>query len=375
MLTEGPLIRSLGEIMSTWNSTLFMIDTLERGGSQNQLLLIARHLHKTSNCQLNLVVFRSPLTLLEEFQSAGANVVVIEKSKVIDLYFLRKLVKYIKRTKPKRVITFLPTADIWGRTAALLSGVPVIGRSIRSIPYQRGLIRELVLHFLDRASQLIVCNSRVSASMVKEKLKPAIDKVYVIYNGIVTDVDRAYLVNNNENYKTVGIVARLVPVKDVSSLLRACVTLLSQYSTRLVVVGDGPLRAQLEKEALDLGIHDSVFFLGERNDVGEIIKSFDVGVLTSRFEGLSNSLMEFMLAGIPVVATNVGGNPELVDDGVTGLLVEPGNSQALYSKLSLLLSSPDKCLNMGDRAREKILKEFSVDSMMANWDKVLRRFC
>jgi len=352
-----------------WENSCFMIDTLERGGAQNQLLLIANYLQQHSLPPYQLIVFREPLTLLEEFRKSGVEVIHIQKHEMIDIVFLCKLFACLKKIKPRVVVTFLITADMWGRLIALLAFVPKVGCSVRSIPQKFGLLKDIFLRLMDKYSNFIVCNSRIAANSTAQRSRLNHKKIVVIYNGIpagdevATSIDRDLLI--------IGLVARLVPVKDVSTLLRAFAKINEKYRAKLVIVGDGPCKKSLEGEAINLGIAEKACFMGERRDARDIIKTFDIGVLTSKYEGFSNAIMEYMQAGKPVVATRVGGNPELVDDGVTGYLFDYGNVEQLTKLLELVMSTPSKASKMGRAGHTKILECFSVESMVSKWEKVL----
>jgi glycosyltransferase involved in cell wall biosynthesis len=362
--------------MTIWSRTCFIIDTLERHGAQKQLLLMARYLRDRGLPPFQLIVFREPLTLREEFREAGVEPVLVRKAKAIDLPFMGNLIRTLRRMRPTVVVTFLITPDLWGRVAAIVARVPVVGSSVRDIPRDHGAIRDKVLVALDRRSDFIVSNSKKAAEVTCVRSKVGADKVSVIYNGIESDgpspVRPAPEPEGAE--KAIGIVARLVPAKDISTLLRAFARVVQATPARLMIVGDGPLRRQLEEEAADLKVADRVLFMGERADAKELMKQFDVGVLSSVYEGLSNVLMEYMLNARAVVATNVAGNPELVEDGVTGYLFEPGDDAALAARLVELLASPERRIRMGEKGREKMVGSFSVEKMVERWGEALGAF-
>lgn len=360
------------DAMNVWNRTCFMIDTLERGGAQNQLLLIARYLQEQNIPSYHLIVFREPLTLLDAFKEAGVNVEVVEKKKEVDVAFLYNLFTLLRKLKPRVVVTFLITADMWGRLIARIAGVPRVGCSVRSIPQRLGVVKDTFLFVMDKLSDIIVCNSKMAAETTQQRSRLDQKKVVVVYNGIPAGSDDEQSPKADNDELVIGLVARLVPLKDVSTLLKAFSRILMNHSkVKLVIVGDGPCRGDLENEAVSLGVADKVCFMGERLDVKEIMKGFDIGVLTSQYEGLSNAIMEYMQAGKPVVATNVGGNPELVEDGITGCLFEYGDVQQLSKLLEFLILSPEELSKMGIAGRVKIAESFLVEIMVAKWVRVL----
>jgi len=159
-------------------------------------------------------------------------------------------------------------------------------------------------------------------------------------------------------------VGRLVPLKRHDQLLQAFAAVRTQRPVKLLLAGDGPLRAQLETLALTLGIADRVRFLGNRTDVPALLAASDVFALVSETEGLSCSLLEAMAAGLPALATRVGGNPELVADGTSGYLVEVGDVRAMRERLQALLDDDRARAAMGREARHRAEQRFSVDTMM-----------
>jgi glycosyltransferase involved in cell wall biosynthesis len=133
---------------------------------------------------------------------------------------------------------------------------------------------------------------------------------------------------------------------------------------RFWVVGDGELRGELERLVGDLALGEKAMFWGRRNDVRKLLSEMAVGVICSDSEGLSNAIMEYMEAGLPVVATSVGGNPELVRHGVTGLLVPPDQEKLLAQAMQTLLADPNRAVEMGAAGRKAIENGFSVSGMV-----------
>jgi glycosyltransferase involved in cell wall biosynthesis len=162
----------------------------------------------------------------------------------------------------------------------------------------------------------------------------------------------------------VGTVARLAPPKDLESLLHGFAAVAAERpAARLVLIGDGPRRAEAEAMVRALGATDRVVFAGPRRDVPELLPAFDVMVLPSHHEGLPRTIVEAMATGIPVVASGVGGIPEVVVDGTTGLLVPPGDPAALASAVERVLDDPALGLQLVDRART-LVGEFDAAAMV-----------
>lgn len=263
----------------------------------------------------------------------------------------------------------------------VLAGVRVVvSRRDLGIWYTPARLRvlRLVRYFVSR----VVANSKAVAAVVirSEKYPPA--KLEVIYNGISLAVhDPQGSVGaqpGKESEFRIILAANLRPVKGVGNVIRALSFVRTSIpSVRLLVVGaDRPgirlasHREELEGLAQELGVSDLVTFLGQYSDPLSVASQCHVGVLCSESEGLSNAVMEYMLAGLPVVCTPVGGNVELVEQDVTGLLVAPADVEGLAAALIRLSSEPDLARSMGAKARERIREDFSESQMIASHERL-----
>lgn len=155
-------------------------------------------------------------------------------------------------------------------------------------------------------------------------------------------------------------------VKRVDLFINAAFLLHKKFpAVRFWIIGDGPLRKELQELALSLGLADNVMFLGSRSDVPRIMREVMVGVNCSDSEGMSNAIMEYMACGIPVVATDVGGNRELVEDGVTGLLIPKNDPSGLASALASLLRDPCKASKLGSDGHLFMTEKFGISTMLS----------
>jgi sugar transferase (PEP-CTERM/EpsH1 system associated) len=170
----------------------------------------------------------------------------------------------------------------------------------------------------------------------------------------------------------VGTVGRLTGVKDQASLLQAFAQLkpTAQQPLRLVLVGDGPLRQDLQSQAANLGIADATWFAGDRTDVPELMQQMDLFVLPSLNEGISNTLLEAMATGLPLLASRVGGNPELIHDGEHGRLLPAADPQALAQALQALVDQPALRQAWGAASRRRAEQHFSLEAMVAGYQQV-----
>lgn len=227
----------------------------------------------------------------------------------------------------------------------------------------------------NRVSQLVSVSSRLADRMSRTIGIPR-HRIRVIRNGV--DIARFATIDRDEarhalalqpHELAIGSVGRFQPVKDHRNLLRASAALSRRGVPHLVLLaGIGPLQADLEREASELGISGQVRFLGHRPDVERVLAAFDVFTLPSKSEGLSNTILEAMAAGQPVVATDVGGASELVIDGQTGLLVPPEDSDALAAAVATLAADPGRRRRMGEAGQQRARNEFSLDRMVASYE-------
>jgi glycosyltransferase involved in cell wall biosynthesis len=167
----------------------------------------------------------------------------------------------------------------------------------------------------------------------------------------------------------IAVVGRLVRTKGVEFFLDAAASIAARFpSVRFLIVGDSCVepqyRVELEQRARDLNLAGKVIFAGQRSDVPEIMREIDISVLPSLSESFSNTLLESMANGLPAIATNVGGNPEIVSDGVNGLLVPPKDPAALSRAMVQLLEDPALAQRLGNEAREKVVREYSVECLL-----------
>jgi glycosyltransferase involved in cell wall biosynthesis len=166
-------------------------------------------------------------------------------------------------------------------------------------------------------------------------------------------------------------VAKLSPVKGHRHFLEAAASVSRAYGdVRFLVVGDGPERARLERTAGELGISGKVRFLGVRDDVPAVLKLMDVLVLSSLSEGSPNVVLEGMASGVPIVGTRVGGVPELVEDGVSGLLVDPGDVPAMSNAVLALLTDPDRARAMGEKGRTRATEDYDINRVIVRIEDV-----
>ena len=170
----------------------------------------------------------------------------------------------------------------------------------------------------------------------------------------------------------IGTVGRMHGVKDQITLVNAFIKLIRdnpelKNKLTLIIVGDGPLKAEAEKLLLDNQLKECSWLPGKRDDIAEIMRCLDVFVLPSQAEGISNTILEAMASGLPVVATRVGGNPEIIEEGISGSLVEKEDAPAMATCLLQYIHDESIRKQQGKKARERIIKEFSLQGMVSQY--------
>ena len=208
------------------------------------------------------------------------------------------------------------------------------------------------------------------------------DRIGVIYNGVDPGPARDEICRRATRAAlgippsalVVGSIARLDPVKELTTLIDAfALVFAARPQAKLVIVGEGPERASLEERARRSTAATAVHFLGHREDIPRLLPAFDVYANTSTSEGISLTILEAMAASLPVVATRVGGTPEIVSDGETGLLIPAGSPAALASAIEGLASWPDRRRRLGSAARHHVETRFTIDRMVREYADVYRR--
>jgi sugar transferase (PEP-CTERM/EpsH1 system associated) len=230
-----------------------------------------------------------------------------------------------------------------------------------------------------RSANQVLSVSEVLRKNLHKKFGFPQERIRVVANGV--DLARFDFSRNGADYKArlglpanalaFGAIGRVVPVKAYPIFLRAGKLVLEEIpNAHLVLVGDGPLLDELVQWARDNNMMDRAHFLGGRKDVPEILRGLDVYVLSSESEGMSNTILEAMASGRPVIATAVGGNPELVIDGETGLLVPPNDPNTMANAIMKLLREPERRLQMGRLGRQRVEEKFSLEVMVRNYARV-----
>ncbi|HWC12106.1 MAG TPA: glycosyltransferase [Acidimicrobiales bacterium] len=283
--------------------------------------------------------------------------------------------------RPDVLVSFGYQANVLGRVAGALAGVPVRISSLRNERFG-GRLREIVIRATSFLATTTTTNShRAAEGFVRRRVVPA-GRLVVIPNSLdVAAIEagagdrataRRELAVGDDDFLWLAM-GRLHPQKDYRTLLTAFADLVSGHpSARLRIAGEGRLRAELLDLLEELGLGDHACLVGLRDDVPRLLAAADGLVMASAWEGLPNVVMEAMAAGLPVVATRVGGVPELVEDGRTGSLVPPRDPAALARAMAGIMALPPTArAAMGEQGRVTVGDRFSPESVGARWLELL----
>lgn len=288
-----------------------------------------------------------------------------------------RLARLLRKARVDIVHTRNAEPFFYGYVAARLARVPVVVHSEhgRTFPEQplRAMIQRLLLRGVDAA---FAVSAQLRADLVREL---GIDgrHMEVLYNGVDTGSFRPLdapvsHADASGGRLRIGSVGRLVPVKNYALLLNAFARL-PPSACQLVLVGEGPERAALERAAADLGIRDRVEFAGHRDNVPQLLRTLDIFVLPSLSEGMSNTLLEAMATGVAAVASDVGGNREIIESERSGLLFRSADTEGAAAQLLRLIGSPELRRALGSAGAARVRGTFSIEAMLGRYEELYRR--
>jgi sugar transferase (PEP-CTERM/EpsH1 system associated) len=354
---------------------LHVLNTLQTGGAEYLVLNVAKTYDK-SRFEMMVCSMGGDGEIGDELRALGVPVFVLTRRQGLDPLLVPRLLRLIRRERVKVVHTHNVAPWLYAGIAARLGGARVCHTEHSNLfPQQRALRRAERL--LGKISKAVICDGEDVRRQLIEEQKLSPRNVVTIYNGVDTalyarPVDRTAgrrALGLADDTPVVATVARLEPVKDQVMLLRAFERVGSELpEARLVLVGDGSVRGELEQQARRPGLAGRVLFLGRRADVAALLPLFDVFVLSSVSEGLPLTVLEAMAAGLPCVSTSVGAVPEAVVEGQTGLLVPTGDSDRMATALIRLLRDPGLRRQLGTAGQKRARAEFDLKSMTRRYE-------
>lgn len=357
-------------------NVLQLIGSFHQGGSELQAVQLTRLLHETDRYNLHVACLDESGVLRREVDRLGIKVTAYPLDSFADLKTLRQLRRFagqLTETEIDIVHTHDFYTNVFGMAAARLARVPVRIASRRQTA-KRDMAQRIAERTAYRLSHAIIANCQAAGRELITEGVPA-EKIHTIHNGL--DLERVTAISSHDEELAgfnlprgrsfVTIVANLrLAMKDHPTFLRAA-RIVRRFvpEAAFVIAGEGDLIADMRRLAAELGIEDDVFFIGHCDRVAELLALSRVCVLSSTSEGFSNAILEYMAASRPVVATEVGGAGEAIDDGQTGYLVSPGDHASMAARIVSLLLNPNEAREIGTRGRIAVEQKFSCEAQLA----------
>ncbi len=349
-------------------NVLRVVSNLGTGGVQRRLVSLLPYI---DNKKFNITVcaFKDG-PLKQTLTEVGSKVFIVPRKFKFDPLCIIRLFKIIKSEKIQIVHTHAHKPNTTARIAAILARAPVIIANEHNVDEWKSTFQKLIDCFLSRFTNRIIVVSKGVQKFCQSTGIPSC-KFRLIYNGVEVDkfknknfreIKRKEL-GINENACVVGTVGRIHPQKGHEFLIQVVEKLLVEHQSLIfLIIGEGYLKNEFILKVKSLNLSKNILFLGEREDIPELLSCMDIFVLPSIREGFPNTILEAMASSLPVVATDVGGVRELIIANETGFIVPPADIPALYESLSKLIKDKDLRVQMGNAGFERV-KEFSIEKM------------
>jgi glycosyltransferase involved in cell wall biosynthesis len=372
---------------------LHLLNSFIYGGTERQVTELLKRID-LGRYDLHLGVLKYQGTLYEQLAERFP---VVPEYRLTSFYDANAFRQY-RRVRDRLVrerIDLIHAHDFYsgilGLVAGRLTGVRVIV-SQRHLKLSDRRLHEWGQRLINWAGDRVMVNSEAIRDQILATSKVPPEKIVVIRNGLITSEDEAGGIGRNgssapnaaaareeilgelrlgSEAKLVGMVGRLEYIKGHRYFVEAAATVSRKYpNAHFLLVGDGQLQDEIERQAAGLGIADRLHLLGYRRDASRIVSAFDLSVLTSLHEGMPNTVLEAMAAGVPVIGTAVGGTKELIVDGETGYLVPPADPEALARRISWALDHEQERAIFAARARQEALTKFGMSRMVAEVEQL-----
>ncbi len=357
-----------------------IIHRLDMGGLENGLVNLINNMPEDRYRHI-IICMTEYTNFRNRIKKDNVGVYQLKKREGQDLFVFYRLWKLLRKLKPDIVHTRnLGTLEC--AFPAVLAGVRIRihgehGRDMLDIDGTNKkyiILRKIFKPFIYKYIAL----SKDLENWLKDSIRIREDKIVQLYNGV--DANKfspkkiaAYIIpekfRTGSGVKLIGTVGRISAEKDQFSLINALYILFEKKPDlksflNLIVIGDGPLFSELTQLVTQKGLQNNIWLAGARDDIPELLCEMDVFVLPSLGEGISNTILEAMASGLPVIATNVGGNPELVDEGKTGMLVPSSNPAKLAAAIMEYIDEPEKIKTHGFCGRQRVEEKFSMQLMV-----------
>jgi glycosyltransferase involved in cell wall biosynthesis len=338
----------------------------EPGGTERQMIELIRRLDPV-RFQVHVACFHEEGAWLPRLQGHAASLVefpIHGFARPSALTALAAFARWCRRERIAVVQTCDLYANILGLPGARLAGVPVRIGSRRELNPDKSAGQIRLQRLAYRCATKIVANSSAARAMLEQE-GVASESIAVIPNGVDVQPAPVRTPDRTRRPRTIVTVANLRPEKNHETLIAAAAMLVRDFpDLRFQIVGDGPRRHELEALVRERRLDQHVTFLGHREDVPRLLAEADIFVLPSRSEAFPNGALEAMAAGLPVIASAVGGLVDLIEPGRTGLLIDRANKDELADAIRRLLTSPHEAARLGDLARVTVIERYAFDRMV-----------
>lgn len=353
--------------------------SLRPGGLENGVVNVVNRMDR-GRFQSSVCCLKEAGAFASRIEAPGVQVHEMGLRGGNDLALPLRLAAHFRNTRPDIVHTRNPEAFFYGWLGARLAGVPFVVHSEHGRTFCDRRIRLLAQRWMSRfTSQVFSVSEQLRADLTRHVGIPH-SQMQVIQNGV--DLARFGVRDQRSEVRdefgmgandfVICSVGRLAEVKNYAFLLR-CVAAAGLSSCRVVLIGDGPEKSALASLAESLGIGGQVHLPGHRDDVSQLLCAFDVFVLPSLSEGMSNTLLEAMACGMPPIVSDVGGNREIVQDGVNGLVFASGDEATLIRHLRGLFMDASRRASLGQAALRRVAENFSIDAMIDRYERLYER--
>ncbi len=353
------------------------------GGTERMLLEFLRHISH-DKYKLYVCVLLQPGVVNEEASRLHIENISLNMRGYWDFRVWWTFYQFAKQKQIDLIRTYGLKADIIGRIVGKLLGIPANITSVRSTDPWRKWYHVFLDYLTSGFTDLYLSNSEAGAAMVHRREGIPHSKILTIYNGValaVFDPDASEAQGTPYTYKqmfgiaqtdrVIGIVATLNTIKEHKTIVDALPRIQEHIpEIRCMFVGRDDLHGEIQRYVRKKQLEDTIIFTGCRRDIPQILSMFEVFLLPSLWEGLPMSILEAMAMKKPVIATSVGGIPELVDHKRTGLLIPPNDPEALSDAVIFLLSNPAIAVNMGLAGYERVQQEFSIQTVVTKTETV-----
>lgn len=361
------------------------------GGSEfgGAVWIILGYIQMLQEHGFEVLVNTSTQAVADVFRNAGCEIIPIHQMRrqinpVLDAVSIRKLARICRDRDIEIVHTHTSKGGFLGRAAARIAGVPIVIHTAHGFAFHENSsgaairtyagIERMAAHWCDRITTVSDFHRDWALRL---KIAPA-DKIVTVHNGIAPErleltrdrSDARKELGCDENNILLGVVGRLAAQKGLESMLEVMPKIISERpETRLVIVGEGPVEGKLKNQCKRLGLCNYVVFTGFRSDIGDMLNACDIVLSPSLREGLSVSIMEAMAMGKPLVVTDISSNRELIEDGVSGLVVAPDSPEAIAAAIEIFIADSELSISMGNSAKKRFEANFTETIMKKKlWD-------